>query len=153
MVAVFILAASSDYLDGYLARKLQISTKFGAFLDPVADKLIVATALIILLDYYHNFVILLPTLVILLREILVSALREWLSIVSKGKSVAVSFIAKIKTSSQLVAICFLLDNKDLLSISSYKFGVVLLYVATLLTLWSGMVYLYRGLDIFSRHKH
>lgn len=148
VVVVFSLAAITDYLDGYLARKLNIGTRLGAFLDPVADKLVVGVALVLLVDYYHSFIILIPALIIIMREITVSALREWMNKIGQGTSIAVSFMGKVKTAAQLLAIIFLLDNQNLLGFSSYRVGVFLLYVAMILTLYSGAIYLQKSLKTF-----
>ena len=148
LVVIFCLAALTDYLDGYLARKLKISTKLGAFLDPVADKLMVTTALVLLIDFHHNIFITIASLIIIIREISVSALREWMSEIGKSASIAVSYIGKLKTVTQLLAIAFLLDNQDLLGFSSYQVGLVLLYFSMILTLWSGLLYLKKSLKTF-----
>ncbi len=148
LVVIFCLAALTDYLDGYLARKMKIDTKLGAFLDPVADKLMVVTALVLLIDFYHNIFITLPALIIIIREISVSALREWMNSLGQGGDIAVSRMGKIKTSSQLVAIAFLLDAHNLLGFSSYQMGLILLYISTILTLWSGASYLQKTLKTF-----
>ena len=109
--AVFILAAATDWLDGYLARRLNQMSAFGAFLDPVADKLIVAGALIVLV--YLQRVDMLVALIIIGREIAISALREWMAKVGQAKSVAVAFIGKLKTVSQMIAIPLLLYHEEL----------------------------------------
>ncbi len=141
LVIVFILASITDYLDGYLARKLQENTKLGAFLDPVADKLLMSTALIILVDDYHNLTILLPAIIIIIREISVSALREWMSRVGKNNSTVVSYVGKVKTFIQMIAIVILLYKQLILGTTIYYLGIILLYIAMFLTIWSGVVYL------------
>jgi len=145
---LFILAALTDWLDGYLARKLEQTSPFGAFLDPVADKLMVAAALVMLVadPKVHLHVLDLRlfavmVLVIVGREIAVSALREWMSEVGKRSHVAVSFVGKIKTSSQMIAIPFLLWQKPLFGLPIFRIGEILLYIAAALTLWSMLIYL------------
>jgi len=151
LVAIFVLISSTDFLDGLLARKLNQITDLGAFLDPVADKLMVCTALILLTDYYHTWLITIPSIIIISREILVSALREWMSEVGNRANVAVSWIGKSKTFMQMVAILFLLLQQPLLFFSYNQIniaGKILLFAATILTLWSGTKYLIAGLKTF-----
>ncbi len=145
---LFVLAGLTDWLDGYLARRLQQFSPFGAFLDPVADKLMVAAALIMLLAdprvYGHVFDprgFAVVILVIMGREIAVSALREWMAEVGKRSHVAVSFVGKFKTMSQMLAIGFLIWREPLWDVPVFAIGEVLLYSAAVLTLWSGLVYL------------
>ncbi len=139
--AVFALAGITDWFDGYLARKWGQSTKLGAFLDPVADKLIVAASLVILVEAYASAWLAMPALVIISREITISALREWMAELGSRASVAVSFMGKVKTFVQMVAITGLLGTAPDFSNWVVILAFVLLYVATLLTLWSMMVYL------------
>jgi cardiolipin synthase (CMP-forming) len=137
---IFIIAAITDWLDGYLARKLDQSSAFGAFLDPVADKLMVAAALIVLVEMGRTDAIV--ALIIVGREITISALREWMAQVGQSKNVAVSMLGKIKTVSQLVAIPFLLYDAPLFEIiNSRQIGRVLIWVAAVLTVWSMFYYL------------
>jgi len=153
LVIIFILISASDFVDGLLARKLNQISAFGAFLDPVADKLLVCVALVLLTDYYHSWFITIPAIIIVSREILVSALREWMSEVGKQANVAVSWIGKSKTFMQMVAILFLLLQQPLLFFSYNQIniaGKVLLFTATILTLWSGTKYLIAGLKTFDR---
>ena len=151
LVVIFILISASDFVDGLLARKLNQISAFGAFLDPVADKLLVCVALVLLTDYYHSWFITIPAIIIVSREILVSALREWMSDIGKKANVAVSWIGKSKTFMQMVAILFLLLQQPLLFFSYNQIniaGKVLLFTATILTLWSGTKYLIAGLKTF-----
>jgi len=138
---VFTLASITDWLDGYLARRLNAMTPFGAFLDPVADKLIVAVALILLVEVHANAVLAVPALVIVGREIVVSALREWMAEYSDRRSVAVSFVGKVKTAFQMVAIIVLLAGGPNLESAFVISGYILLYLAAGLTLWSMFLYL------------
>lgn len=138
---VFVIASITDFLDGYFARKHQTFSKFGAFLDPVADKLTVTTALIILLQDHPTILMMIATAVIVGREITISALREWMAELGERTTVNVAVIGKIKTIFQMTAIGFLLFERDILGLPIYKIGLVLLYIATALTLWSMFVYL------------
>ena len=148
LVAIYVLISSTDFLDGLLARKLNQISDLGTFLDPVADKLMVCTALILLTDYYQTWFITIPSIIIISREILVSALREWMSEIGKRANISVSWIGKSKTFMQMFAILFLLYDQMLFGISSFNIGLVLLFVATVLTLWSGFNYLTAGLKTF-----
>ena len=141
--AVFIFAGITDWLDGWLARRLNQMSAFGAFLDPVADKLIVAGALVVLL--YLNRVDMLVTLIIIGREIAISALREWMAKVGQAKSVAVAFIGKLKTLSQMVAIPLLLYHDRLLGLDCSWLGTILINVAAVLTVASMLYYLRKAL--------
>ena len=107
---IFALAGLTDWVDGYLARKMDQSTKLGAFLDPVADKLMVAVALVLLVEVHSSVLMAIPAMVIISREITISALREWMAEIGKRGSVAVSFIGKVKTTVQMIAITVLLAN-------------------------------------------
>ena len=140
--AIFILAAVTDWLDGWLARILDQESDFGAFLDPVADKLIVATALVLLVDHYDSLWITLGAIVIIGREILISALREWMARRGDSQSVAVTVIAKFKTTLQMVAIILLLWRVDEgFGDPWLLLGLVSLGIAVVLTLWSMWHYL------------
>ncbi|WP_041598770.1 CDP-diacylglycerol--glycerol-3-phosphate 3-phosphatidyltransferase [Hahella chejuensis] len=137
--AIFALAAATDWLDGYLARRWNQMTPFGAFLDPVADKVIVAVALAMLVEAHHNLILTAPAIVIIGREIVISALREWMAEMGKRASIAVNFIGKVKTSCQMLAITALLAFPP--EMKEAWAGLALLYIAALLTLWSMFVYL------------
>ena len=139
--AVFGLAALTDWLDGYVARKYDQSTPFGAFLDPVADKLMVAVALVMLVGTHPNPWFAIPAVVIVGREIVISALREWMAELGKRASVGVSFIGKVKTTMQMISIIVLLAFNPKLYPQMEMLGFVALYVAALLTLWSMFIYL------------
>lgn len=136
---VFLLASVTDWLDGYLARRLNQSSAFGAFLDPVADKLMVAAALIVLVKLGRADAII--AFIIIGREITISALREWMAKLGEAKSVAVSMLGKIKTTFQMAAILLLLYHDNLSGIDCQMIGSLLLYLAALLTLWSMGYYL------------
>ncbi len=145
---VFVLACITDLIDGYLARRLNQVTKFGAFLDPVADKIIVCSALVMIVEYYSlhaaeyfpymHIVITVPALIIITREIVVSALREWMAEIGKRAQVAVSWVGKWKTTIQMIAIAGLV----------WRFNEAMIYaamgaliIATVLTVWSMLMYL------------
>ncbi|PFG08464.1 CDP-diacylglycerol--glycerol-3-phosphate 3-phosphatidyltransferase [Marinobacter sp. LV10MA510-1] len=136
---IFTLAAVTDWLDGYLARKLNQSTPFGAFLDPVADKLMVAVALAVLIEEHAALILTLPATIIIGREIVISALREWMAEIGSRASVAVSYIGKIKTVAQMAAIIGLLAFPP--GVVQADIAIGLLYVAAGLTLWSMGLYL------------
>ena len=139
--SLFGAAALTDWVDGYLARKWGQTTPFGAFLDPVADKLIVVTALLLLIDSHSNLWLTLPAIVIVGREIVISALREWMAEMNARGVVAVSWLGRAKTTIQMVAIFLLLANPAELDRPWVLMGYALLYAASLLTLWSMINYL------------
>ena len=138
---LFALAAITDWLDGYLARRLNHTTPFGAFLDPVADKLIVVSALIVLVTYHHTAWLTIPSLIIVGREIVISALREWMAEMNDSVAVAVSYLGKVKTTLQMVAITLLLIVPVDTQSATTTIGYVLLYLASIMTLWSMSQYL------------
>ena len=138
---VFSLAAITDALDGYLARKLGQTSKLGAFLDPVADKLMVAVVLILLVQLDPRAVLALPAAVIIGREITISALREWMAELGARSKVAVSVYGKIKTIAQMVALILLTFREPIFGIPVYTLGLISLYIAAVLTLWSMWQYL------------
>ena len=150
--AIFILAGITDWLDGYLARKLNQMSAFGAFLDPVADKLIVAAALVVLLHLQPPRVDAMVALIIIGREIAISALREWMAKVGQAKSVAVAFVGKLKTVSQMVAIPLLLFHARLLGLDCYWLGTILINVAAVLTVVSMLYYLRKALPYASARE-
>jgi CDP-diacylglycerol--glycerol-3-phosphate 3-phosphatidyltransferase/cardiolipin synthase len=137
---VFALAAITDSLDGYLARKLGQTTALGAFLDPVADKLMVATALVLVVSADPRWYIVLSAAVIIGREITISALREWMAAIGAGSKVAVSSLGKLKTIAQMTGLSLLLFREDLLGLPIYELGIVATVCAAALTLWSMVVY-------------
>ncbi len=139
--SVFGLASITDWLDGYLARRLGQSSPFGAFLDPVADKLMVAVALILLVQGDPDPFLAIPAAVIVGREIAISGLREWMAEVGKRAHVAVSSVGKFKTTAQMVAILLLLYHDPLFGLPTVTLGYVFMYVAAVLTLWSMVVYM------------
>ncbi|MBK5963132.1 CDP-diacylglycerol--glycerol-3-phosphate 3-phosphatidyltransferase [Thiocystis minor] len=139
--SVFGAAALTDWLDGYLARRWSQTSPLGAFLDPVADKLMVAVALVVLLQADPRILLALPVMVIIGREITVSALREWMAEVGARAAVAVSMLGKVKTTAQMISIALLILRDSVFGPWLYPVGVVLVYIAAILTLWSMAVYL------------
>jgi CDP-diacylglycerol--glycerol-3-phosphate 3-phosphatidyltransferase len=147
---VFLLAGITDWLDGYLARRWGQMSAFGAFLDPVADKLMVAAALVMLVAKHGSAWLAIPAIVIVGREIAVSALREFMAEMGQRGIVAVSYLAKVKTTCQIVALLLLLYQQPLFGLPTHVIGLVLIYVAAGLTLWSMSIYLraaWRTVDV------
>jgi cardiolipin synthase (CMP-forming) len=141
---MFVFFALTDWLDGWLARKLNQASSFGAFLDPVADKFLVCACLLVLLE--HGRVGALVALIIIGREIAISALREWMAQIGASRSVAVHMLGKLKTTSQMVAIPFLLYDGALFGVIDTRiWGTVLMYVAAVLTVWSMVYYLRKAI--------
>jgi CDP-diacylglycerol--glycerol-3-phosphate 3-phosphatidyltransferase len=138
---IFTVAAVTDWFDGYLARRLNQTSAFGAFLDPVADKLMVSSALVMLVFLDNRWLVALPAVVIIGREITISALREWMAELGQRANVAVSHIGKFKTATQLIAIGLMLLKGTPMGISIYQLGLLCLWVAAALTIWSMAVYL------------
>ena len=145
---LFGLACITDWLDGYLARKLNQTSKLGAFLDPIADKLIVVTVLVMIADEFGKLSILIPALIIIGREIAVSGLREWMSELGYRGSVSVSILGKVKTTAQMISLFLLLYRYPIFGLPTFEIGVWLLYLAAALTLWSMLVYFRRAIQAF-----
>lgn len=147
---VFLIAAITDWFDGYLARRWNQTSDFGAFLDPVADKLLVVAVLIALVEHYATLWITVPSMIIIGRELIISALREWMSAAGLRESVAVSDLGKLKTTMQMVAMGFLIYEDTLFKIIPVKsIGYVCLYIALTLTVWSMWWYLRSALSTLS----
>ncbi len=138
---LFAIAGITDTLDGYFARRMGQVSRLGAFLDPVADKLIVATALVLLVSRNPTWYVTLTAAVIIGREIAISALREWMAEIGSRQKVAVSAVGKFKTIAQIVGLSMMLFHEDLLGLPIYKIGLALTVVAAVLTLWSMILYL------------
>ena len=138
---LFVLACITDWLDGYLARNLSLTTRFGAFLDPVADKLIVAVALVLVVGENIVPYLAIPAAIIVGREIVISSLREWMAEIGKRTSVAVSMVGKVKTVVQMIALTLLLFYTPTVNRSILALGVIALYLAAVMTLWSMIIYL------------
>ncbi|PIJ51381.1 CDP-diacylglycerol--glycerol-3-phosphate 3-phosphatidyltransferase [Erwinia sp. OLTSP20] len=135
---IFVVAAITDWFDGWLARLWKQTTRFGAFLDPVADKVMVAIALVLVAEHFHVWWVTLPAATMIAREIIISALREWMAEIGKRSSVAVSWIGKVKTTAQMLALVGLLWRPDEIITGA---GIVALYIAAVLTFWSMFQYL------------
>lgn len=154
--ALFALAGATDWLDGFLARRLGQTSAFGAFLDPVADKLMVGVTLVLLVDVnptpFSGVLLALPAAVIIGREIVISALREWMAELGERTQVAVSVIGKIKTSAQMLALFLLLYREPVGAFPTADAGFVLLYVAAGLTLWSMVIYLRAAWPMLSNNS-
>ncbi|MBE2894658.1 CDP-diacylglycerol--glycerol-3-phosphate 3-phosphatidyltransferase [Spirabiliibacterium falconis] len=135
---VFLIAAITDWFDGFLARKWNQTTRFGAFLDPVADKVMVAAALVLVVEYYHSFWITLPAIVMISREIIISALREWMAEIGDRSKVAVSIWGKVKTTAQMISLIGLLWRA---APWMETLATIALYIAAILTVWSMLQYL------------
>ncbi|MEY3221053.1 MAG: CDP-diacylglycerol--glycerol-3-phosphate 3-phosphatidyltransferase [Pseudomonadota bacterium] len=147
---VFLTAAITDWFDGYLARRLNQTSDFGAFLDPVADKLLVVAVLVALVEHYATLWITVPAMIIIGRELVISALREWMASVGLRESVAVSDLGKFKTTMQLIAMGFLIYKKTLFGIIPVmSIGYICLYIALALTVWSMVWYLRAALATLS----
>lgn len=149
VVIVFVSAAVTDWADGFIARRYDQLTSFGAFLDPVADKLMVATALVLLVQQNPKIPFALAAATIIGREIVISALREWMSEMGEGGRVKVSAVGKVKTIFQMTAISLLLYGDDIFIMPTRLVGEILLYLAAALTLWSMWVYLHSAWPIMA----
>ena len=137
---IFILAGITDWLDGWIARRYNLSSAFGAFLDPVADKLMVAVALFLIVQQNPTALMAVSSAVIVGREISISALREWMAELGQRAAVSVAWIGKFKTMMQIVAIVVCLHQRDLPELRLYRIGEGLLGLAAVLTIWSGFIY-------------
>ena len=138
---IFVVASLSDWVDGYLARSMQQESSFGAFLDPVADKLMVVVIIVLLVEAHPSIYITLPSVVIIAREISISALREWMAQLGSSTTVKVSFIGKTKTVAQMLALGFMIFSEPLMGLPIYEIGLGIYYVAAILTIVSMIIYL------------
>lgn len=136
---IFFVTAITDWFDGFLARRWQQTTKFGKFLDPVADKIMLITAFILISEHFHVWWITLPVFSVIIREIIISALRQWIAVIGKYNNFSVSWISKIKTFVQVLSVLALLWRSDEWIIIT---GIIALYISVLLTFWSMYCYLY-----------
>jgi len=141
---IFAIASITDWFDGFIARKLKQETNFGAFFDPIADKLIVVIALMLLLGEYNSYWITIPAIIIVSREIIISGLREWMACVGQSNIVSVTYLGKLKTTLQMVAIVFLLSQQPIFSSNVVYFGIFMLILAAILTMISMVSYLYKA---------
>ncbi len=138
---IYALASITDWFDGWLARILKQESAFGAFLDPVADKLMVAVAIVVLVEAHPSLLMTLPALIIISREITVSALREWMAELGNRAAVKVSFVGKAKTTAQMFSLFLMLWEQPLWGLPVFEIGLLLFYVSALLTLYSMFIYL------------
>lgn len=150
--ALFVVVMITDWLDGYLARNLNQTTKFGAFLDPVADKVLVAVSLVLIAAYFSKFYITLPVIVIMAREICISALREWMADLGKRAKVGVQYVGKVKTTMQAIALTILIAVNHITPLWFYLLGLVMLYISAGLTIWSMVIYLKLAWPDFKLHS-
>ncbi|WFP50960.1 CDP-diacylglycerol--glycerol-3-phosphate 3-phosphatidyltransferase [Methylomonas sp. EFPC3] len=146
---IFLIAGVTDWLDGYLARKMNMQTAFGAFLDPVADKLMVAIVLVLIVQEQGNPFLAVPAAVIIGREIAIASLREWMAEIGQRARVKVSLLGKWKTTAQMTAVSLLLYREDLFGLPINSIGYWLLYLSAILTLWSMVNYLVAAFSTIS----
>lgn len=139
--AIFVLAAVSDWVDGYLARSMQQESPFGAFLDPVADKLMVVVIIVLLVQANPSIYVALPSVIIIAREISVSALREWMAQLGSSATVKVSFIGKAKTVAQMISLGLMIYAEPLMGVPIFEIGFAIYYLAAILTIASMVIYL------------
>ena len=149
---IFFLACISDWIDGYLARSMQLESPFGAFLDPVADKLMIVVVIILLVEAHPSITIVLPSVVIVAREISISALREWMAELGSRTTVRVSSIGKAKTFAQMWALGFLIFHETLFGLPIFTIGMVVYYVAAILTIASMIIYLRAAWPVINRNS-
>ncbi len=138
---IFVVAAITDWADGYIARRFNQESPFGAFLDPVADKLMVGVALVLLVEYHSTFYFAIPAAIIIGREITISALREWMAQIGKRTAVKVQALGKVKTTFQMIALILLLFREDFMGLPMFTLGHICLWIAAGLTLISMVAYL------------
>ena len=148
---VFFVACFSDWVDGYLARSLKQESSFGAFLDPVADKLMVVVVIVLLVEANPSLYITLPSVIIIAREISISALREWMATLGSSATLKVSFVGKAKTTAQMFALGFMIFAEPLLGIPIFSIGLAIYYIAAFLTLFSMVTYLRAAWPVITQH--
>ena len=138
---IFGIASITDWIDGYLARALKQESPFGAFLDPVADKLMVVVAIVLLVGAHPSIYVVLPSIIIVAREISISALREWMAGLGNSTAVQVSFIGKAKTATQLISLLLMIYNEPIFFLPTFLIGLSGYYLAAILTIYSIIIYL------------
>ena len=148
---IFALAGFSDWVDGYLARSMQLETLFGAFLDPVVDKLMVVVVIVLLVEANPSIYVALPSIVIIAREISISALREWMAQLGDSATVQVSFVGKTKTVAQMIALGFMIFSEPFLGLPIFQIGLVIYYFAAILTIVSMIIYLRAAWPVITHH--
>jgi len=149
--SIFFVASVSDWVDGYLARIMKQESSFGAFLDPVADKLMVVVIIILLVEAHPSIYIALPAVIIVAREISISALREWMAQLGSSTTLQVSFIGKAKTVAQMLALGFMIFSEPLMGLPIFDIGLLLFYWAAFLTILSMIIYLRSAWPVISHH--
>lgn len=149
---IYTLASITDWIDGYLARKLNQESAFGAFLDPVADKLMVVVAIVLIVEANPSPWVAIPSLIIISREITVSALREWMAELGSRATIKVSFVGKAKTTAQLISLIMMIYHESLFGVSMFDMGLYLYYLAAFLTLYSMALYLKAAWPVMSDHS-
>ncbi|MDH3763110.1 MAG: CDP-diacylglycerol--glycerol-3-phosphate 3-phosphatidyltransferase [Gammaproteobacteria bacterium] len=149
--ALFAVASFSDWVDGYLARSMQLESSFGAFLDPVADKLMVVVVIVLLVEANPSIYVALPSIVIVAREISISALREWMAQLGASTTVKVSFVGKTKTVAQMMALGFMIFSEPFMGLPIFDIGLAIYYFAALLTIVSMIIYLRAAWPVITRH--
>lgn len=150
--SIFAIASLSDWVDGYLARSMQQESSFGAFLDPVADKLMVVVIIVLLVEAHPSIYMALPSVVIVAREISISALREWMAQLGSSTTVQVSFIGKAKTVSQMFALGFMIFSEPLIGLPIFTIGLAIYYLAAILTIVSMVIYLRAAWPVISHNS-
>ena len=148
---IFFIACVSDWVDGYLARSLKQESSFGAFLDPVADKLMVVVVIVLLVEANPTLYFTLPSVIIIAREISISALREWMATLGSSAILKVSFIGKSKTTAQMFALGFMIFSDPFLGLPIFDIGLVIYYIAAFLTLFSMVSYLRAAWPVITQH--
>ena len=149
--SIFFVASVSDWVDGYLARVMKQESSFGAFLDPVADKLMVVVIIILLVEAHPSIYIALPAVIIVAREISISALREWMAQLGSSTTLQVSFVGKAKTVAQMLALGFMIFSEPLMGLPIFDIGLALFYWAAFLTIVSMIIYLRSAWPVITRH--
>ncbi len=150
---VFAVASVTDWFDGYLARVMKQESAFGAFLDPVADKLMVVAAIVLIVEVTPSPLIAIPSIIILSREITVSALREWMAELGTRAAIKVTFVAKAKTTAQLFSLFLLIYHADIYGLPTFEIGIAFYYLAAILTLYSMTIYLKAAWPIIIKHSN
>jgi CDP-diacylglycerol--glycerol-3-phosphate 3-phosphatidyltransferase/cardiolipin synthase len=151
--AIFFVACVSDWFDGFLARSMQQESTFGAFLDPVADKLMVVVIIVLLVQGNPSIYVALPSVIIVAREISISALREWMAQLGSRATVKVSFIGKTKTVAQMLALGFMIFSEPLLGLPIFDIGLAIYYLAAILTILSMVIYLRAAWPVITSNSH
>jgi CDP-diacylglycerol--glycerol-3-phosphate 3-phosphatidyltransferase len=149
--SIFFVASVSDWVDGYLARIMKQESSFGAFLDPVADKLMVVVIIILLVEAHPSIYMVLPAVIIVAREISISALREWMAQLGSSATLQVSFVGKAKTVAQMLALGFMIFSEPLMGLPIFDIGLLLFYWAAFLTIISMIIYLRSAWPVITRH--